>query len=280
MQLTSWKEKGLSWGNSKELTGLQSCIQNMVDKKLKLVNIVQVMLIHLILPCQQRAFNLWEFDPARHRTLSRLFDTTFIAPAVDFAPAHGGDTYVRLDPALGLFNKFRVEAPARPAAFFRAEPAVAVKNHLVFMHSGRGNHYYLGDRNRIAIYQPEADLYTDQQDMTGIGRFLPSLKTVKVTSDALGQTFSLRISNAALRTLDYKGGLDAFIVKARDELEADRLGVDYMAGAGFKPSEAVALWRLMAAQRQASIPQFASTHPSDATRIDLLQQYIAGKGWS
>ena len=48
-------------------------------------------------------------------------------------------------------------------------------------------------------------------------RFLPSLKTVKVASESLGQTFSLRISNAALRTLDYKGGLDAFIVKARDE---------------------------------------------------------------
>ena len=48
-------------------------------------------------------------------------------------------------------------------------------------------------------------------------RFLPSLNTVKVASESLGQTFSLRISNAALRTLDYKGGLDAFIVKARDE---------------------------------------------------------------
>lgn len=48
-------------------------------------------------------------------------------------------------------------------------------------------------------------------------RFLPALKSVKVTSETLGQTFSLRISNAALRTLDYKGGLDAFIVKARDE---------------------------------------------------------------
>ena len=48
-------------------------------------------------------------------------------------------------------------------------------------------------------------------------RFLPSLKTVKVASESLGQTFSLRISNAALRTLDYKGGLDAYIVKARDE---------------------------------------------------------------
>ena len=48
-------------------------------------------------------------------------------------------------------------------------------------------------------------------------RFLPSLKTVKVASESLGQTYSLRISNAALRTLDYKGGLDVFIVKARDE---------------------------------------------------------------
>ena len=49
----------------------------MVDKKLKLVNMVQVMLIRLILPCQQQAFNLWEFDPTRHQTLSRLFDTTY-----------------------------------------------------------------------------------------------------------------------------------------------------------------------------------------------------------
>ena len=51
--------------------------QTLADKKLKLVNVVQVMLIRLILPCQQWAFNLWEFDPARHRTLSRLFDTTY-----------------------------------------------------------------------------------------------------------------------------------------------------------------------------------------------------------
>ena len=38
----------------------------MVNKKLKLVNMVQVMLIRRILPCQQWAFNLWEFDPAQH----------------------------------------------------------------------------------------------------------------------------------------------------------------------------------------------------------------------
>ena len=59
-----------------ELDGLQKCIQNMASKKLKLVNIVQVMLIRRILPCQQRDFNLWEFDPAQHLTLSELFDMT------------------------------------------------------------------------------------------------------------------------------------------------------------------------------------------------------------
>ena len=48
----------------------------MAGNKLKLVNIVQVMLIRQILPCQQRDFNLWEFDLTQHQTLSELFDTT------------------------------------------------------------------------------------------------------------------------------------------------------------------------------------------------------------
>ena len=77
MQLTSWKKKGLACGELAELTGLQNCVKNMISKKIKLVNVVQVMLIRLILPCQQLAFNLWEFDLARHQTLRRLFDTTY-----------------------------------------------------------------------------------------------------------------------------------------------------------------------------------------------------------
>ena len=48
-------------------------------------------------------------------------------------------------------------------------------------------------------------------------RFLPNLKPATLASEALGQTFTLRITNAALRTLDFRGGLDPFLVKARDE---------------------------------------------------------------
>lgn len=48
-------------------------------------------------------------------------------------------------------------------------------------------------------------------------RFLPALKAAKLHSEALGQNFTLRITNAALRTLDFRGGLDAFLVKASDD---------------------------------------------------------------
>jgi predicted Zn-dependent protease len=65
----------------------------------------------------------------------------------------------------------------------------------------------------------------------------------------------------------------------QQELEADRLGVDYMQRAGYRPREALALWRKMAAEGGSSTPQFASTHPSDASRIVALQAYIAQRGW-
>jgi large subunit ribosomal protein L28 len=48
-------------------------------------------------------------------------------------------------------------------------------------------------------------------------RFLPALSPASLQSDAMGQSYKLRISNAALRTLDFRGGLDAFLLKARDE---------------------------------------------------------------
>ena len=76
MRLTSWEKKALAWGEPVELTGLQNCIKNMMDKKIKLVNMVQVMLVRRILSCQRRAFNLWEFVPAEHQMLQKLYGMT------------------------------------------------------------------------------------------------------------------------------------------------------------------------------------------------------------
>ena len=48
-------------------------------------------------------------------------------------------------------------------------------------------------------------------------RFLPNLLNVTLMSDALGRRVRLRVSAHALKTLDHRGGLDAFLMKANDD---------------------------------------------------------------
>ena len=47
-------------------------------------------------------------------------------------------------------------------------------------------------------------------------RFLPNLQNVTLTSEALGRRFRVRVSTNALKTVDHRGGLDAFLLKAKD----------------------------------------------------------------
>lgn len=47
-------------------------------------------------------------------------------------------------------------------------------------------------------------------------RFMPNLQNVTLISDALGRSFKVRVSTNALRTVDHRGGLDAFLIKAKE----------------------------------------------------------------
>jgi large subunit ribosomal protein L28 len=48
-------------------------------------------------------------------------------------------------------------------------------------------------------------------------RFLPNLCNVTLISDALGRSVRLRVTAHALRSVEHRGGLDAFLLKAREE---------------------------------------------------------------
>jgi predicted Zn-dependent protease len=89
------------------------------------------------------------------------------------------------------------------------------------------------------------------------------------------------------KTIASLGGIGAQLgvllpFSRRHELEADRLGVDYMARAGFRPSQALQLWRNMAASRTGAggAGGIASTHPSDADRLAALEAHIRAEGYS
>lgn len=47
-------------------------------------------------------------------------------------------------------------------------------------------------------------------------RFLPNLQDTSLMSDALGRTVRLRLSVRAIRTIEHKGGLDAYLVNTAD----------------------------------------------------------------
>lgn len=61
----------------------------------------------------------------------------------------------------------------------------------------------------------------------------------------------------------------------KQELEADKLGLQFAAMAGYNPEEAIPLWQRMAALSKGNKPpEFASTHPAEETRIAALQQQM------
>ncbi len=52
--------------------------------------------------------------------------------------------------------------------------------------------------------------------------YRPNLQVISLASEALGQTYKLRIAMSTLRTVDRTGGLDAFLLKAKDSVLSPR----------------------------------------------------------
>jgi predicted Zn-dependent protease len=60
----------------------------------------------------------------------------------------------------------------------------------------------------------------------------------------------------------------------KHELEADQWGLYFSAMAGYDPREAVSFWKRMSSMSQGQKPpELLSTHPSDQTRIEKVEQY-------
>lgn len=98
--------------------------------------------------------------------------------------------------------------------------------------------------------------------MTGVG--------VDIVAILLGGGYAnqTRAASDTLRMGASLGLLNPF--SRMQESEADLIGLDYMAMAGFDPRQSVELWQNMNSTNQSTLPEFMSTHPSGETRIEDL----------
>lgn len=60
----------------------------------------------------------------------------------------------------------------------------------------------------------------------------------------------------------------------KHESEADYMGLIFMTMAGYNPNTAITFWQKMSANGSTNVPEFMSTHPSDATRISDIKKYL------
>ena len=97
-----------------------------------------------------------------------------------------------------------------------------------------------------------------------------------------GVTLAIAMQNNPKETQDIFnsvygiGGTLGLLAYSRvHEYEADKLGMIFMALAGYDPAEAIAFWeRMTSMNKGAKIPQFLSTHPSDENRIKEMKKFL------
>jgi len=97
----------------------------------------------------------------------------------------------------------------------------------------------------------------------GVGVGLASSKQSQLTQALIGQLYGVGSQVALLK------------YSRNQESEADRMGLTFMAMAGYNPNEATAFWQRMASKAGGQKPpEFLSTHPSDERRIADIQRLI------
>jgi predicted Zn-dependent protease len=96
-------------------------------------------------------------------------------------------------------------------------------------------------------------------------------------AQALGGIVGAATGSQTISQLYGVGGQLALLKYGRNqESEADRMGLIFMAMAGYSPDSAVAFWQRMASSKEGNgaPPEFLSTHPSDQTRIAAIQKNL------
>lgn len=118
-----------------------------------------------------------------------------------------------------------------------------------------------------------AALRAGQQSATSLG--------VALGGAVLGGALSQDQQEAAMAIMGAGASVGILLPFSRNnELEADKLGVDYMHATGYDVKQSVRLWEKMGAAQTNRPSEWMSTHPDPNTRINELRAYITERGYA
>ncbi len=123
----------------------------------------------------------------------------------------------------------------------------------------------LGHEIAHAVAKHSAEQMTKQEDQQLLGSVVNSVLGSVAGTNTASTLSSLYGLGSQMATLHYS---------RKHENEADHIGLIFAAMAGYDPNEALTFWQRMAASSNNSTPEFLSTHPSDATRINNIKKLI------
>ncbi|MBC7654860.1 MAG: M48 family metallopeptidase, partial [Oligoflexus sp.] len=123
----------------------------------------------------------------------------------------------------------------------------------------------MGHEIAHAVAKHSNERYSNQMIAQGLGSILGGAVTKSQAGmNVFNQVFGIGAQAGVLLPNSRK-----------QESEADRLGLTFMAMAGYDPARAVDFWQRMSAQGNGQAPpEFLSTHPADATRIADIKKYL------
>lgn len=150
---------------------------------------------------------------------------------------------------------------------------------------------------KVAFYKGIMDLMeTDGHIATVLGHEIAHIAgrhSAERASQQMASQMGISLLTSAIGSSDYAqhsqqigaalgmGAMYGIILpySREHELEADRIGVDYMVRAGYDPREALDFWIAMAAMNERQTAEFGSTHPSDEHRIAAMRQHMQTRGY-
>jgi predicted Zn-dependent protease len=145
--------------------------------------------------------------------------------------------------------------------------------------------------NKIGVFEGMFEVFGSVDQLAAvvgneIGHLRADHSQERITAQ-LGKDLGLRLILLLLRLgeVDYAENIAAALglgleyglllpYSRRQELEADRLGLELMAAAGFAPEQAVELWRRMDATSGPRLPAFLATHPAPEDRIEAIEAML------